>query len=304
MCLWCSTAAANKRKILQWSLGSVALVTTCGRYYLRWRHSHKARLDDLFNGLALFCLLTYFAVCQAKWSTSDPAAALRLWLAQNLLFWTCLYFVKATFLALFWFIFNVSAAFRKAWWTVTVFNFISFWAIFLSQLWQCGNPLVYADPQSCETYFNRPLGVLPPWQIAAYVLAFILHIPSDCLLIALPIFFLRKLQMSRSRKFSVATVLAIGVFDTVLGLTRLITLLCGQLNWPGPTDVARDMIFIDVAGILEPAVAVIVCALPIYRLLLPACQRNGEEETELQRNAARMGTVTTVEASKPCRSLV
>ena len=110
--------------------------------------------------------------------------------------------------------------------------------------------------------------------------------------------------MSRSRKISVGAVLGIGVFDTLLGLTRLITLLCNQLNWPEPTDIARYKItVVDVVGVFEPAVAVIVCALPVYKLLLPCFKEREQDETELQRNAATMGTVTTVESNQASQVL-
>ena len=292
----------KKRKILQWTLGSVAVITTCGRYYLRWQHFHETRLDDLFNGLALASLLTYFAICQAKWSNTDPIGSLKLWLAQNLLFWVCLYLVKATFLSLYWSIFNVSPTFRKVWWPVLVYNVVAFSTMFLGQLWQCGNPLLYADPLSCKSYSNRPAGVLSPSQTANFVFAFALHIVSDCRLVALPILFLKKLRMSRSRKISVAAVLGIGVIDTLLGLVRLIVLLCASLRLPSPTDIARDDT-LNVMGGLEPTIAVIDSALPVYRVLLPPSRKSREHETELQRNIAAMATVATIELSQAPPSL-
>lgn len=55
-------------------------------------------------------------------------------------FWLTIYFVKASFLALYWAIFEVSTKFRLAWMVVTAYTLISFLITFLAIFWSCGKP--------------------------------------------------------------------------------------------------------------------------------------------------------------------
>ena len=72
--------------------------------------------------------------------------ALKMALVNVNMFWATVYLVKGAFLALYWTVFKVSPAFRKAWWIITVFNLVSYFAIFMSTFWQCNNPRILFDP--------------------------------------------------------------------------------------------------------------------------------------------------------------
>lgn len=183
-------------------------------------------------------------------------------LAAGMLGWTTLYLVKASFLALCRSVFNVSRGFRMAWWIVTAYTFITYWPIVLSTLWQCGDPLQYADYQTCNewtvTNGNR-------FSAVTAEIALALHISSDCLILGLPLPMIRRLQMSRVQRMSIAAVFALVAVDIIMGIMRNATYICSVLG----TDYNYCTYVTVVMSICEPSIAVIVCALPAYRVLLP-----------------------------------
>lgn len=219
--------------------------------------------------------------------TTDPVLSLKTYLAENMLMWTTLYLVKACFLALIWFIFNVSEGFRKAWWAVTVYTFLTFWPIFLSEVWQCGNPADYANPEACSSagLWFSPLSPL-------YV-RFALHISSDVFVLLLPVARIRKMQVSKGKKISIAAVFAITIIDIFSGIARNIIIIC-SFNDIGDSQALEDAD--RILGVIEPALAVAVCTLPVYRSLFkPRMHRN--EDFEPLHNAA--GTDDTRLPYKP-----
>lgn len=117
-----------------------------------------------------------------------------------------------------------------------------------------------------------------------------LHVLSDCLVLALPIAFIKKLHMSTSKKISIAGIFAIAVIDIVVGIIRIVSVLQKNLSVnleTGYVDSVSDLMA-DWLSIFEPAIAVIVCALPTYRVLLPSTQKRRREQMELQQNDATL----------------
>ena len=175
-----------------------------------------------------------------------------------------MYLVKASFLALCWYVFSPSASFRKAWWVVAIYTFLTFWPVFLSELWQCGSPSQYADVQAC-THSNEDQAVW--WRIDPLAFRFAFHISSDVFILALPLVFIRKIQTSRARKLSVAGIFALIIIDIICGILRNAGALCASLNVTTTDTCISIGLVMDVC---EPTIAVIVCALPAYRALLPS----------------------------------
>ena len=190
--------------------------------------------------------------------SDDIGFPLRIQLAMDTLFWITLYLVKASFLALMWCIFKVSAGFRKAWWTVAIYTFVTFWIIFLSRFWQCGSPSTYDNPQACD------LDSLLQEQKAEIFIAFTFHISSDLPILILPIAQIRKLSMPVGRKISVAAVFAIVIIDTAISVARNVATIIAALS--SPTDASANVDII--CGVIEPALAVLVCSLPPYKALV------------------------------------
>lgn len=253
----------NNDQAMAWTFCSIATVATAGRFYLRLRCSRlrQLKLDDLFNGLALACFITFCAAAQVYLVTEDAARQYQLSLALYLLLWSILYLVKASFLALHWYIFSVSVTFRRAWFVVAAYTFLSFWPVVILAAWQCGNPVLYDNPGVCDQYQMLGSGFV----ITAPAVDLALHISSDILILALPLVFIRKLQMSSVQKLSVAGVLVIAIVDILTGLLRNLAVLSYYLDLN--VDVSSDLILFFQT--FEPGLAVIVCAMPVYRVLLP-----------------------------------
>ena len=262
-------------------------MATGGRFYLRWRYSRRAQLDDLFNGIGLLCLIGYCAAVTESLIITDPALWLELYLAQVFLYWTAIYAVKASFLALCWYVFRVSSRFRKAWWIVTVFTFLTYWPIVLPQLWTCGSPADYANPLACSDFLEEGIS---PILIAQAAISLALHASSDFMILLLPLPFIKELQMPRIRKVGVTAVFAIITIDIVVGILKNTAKLCIGLGYN--VDINAQIVI--AMQMCEASIAVIVCALPAYGVLLPSAQRRRTyEKIRLSPNGVNSGQPRT-----------
>ena len=218
-------------------------------------------MDDVFNVIALLCMVGSFATSEINVESEDDVTEMKTYIAAGLLRWTSLYSIKASFLALIRLIFNISSGFRKAWWAVTIYTVLAFWATFLSEWWQCRDPLDYANPSACSSSeFN--------WGRIALILSsmrFALHISSNLLILILPMAQIRKLQLSRRKKIGIVAIFAIIIIDIIGGILRNAFVICDTLN-EGETPVFAWLSHFWY--ICEPALAVAVCTLPVYRSLL------------------------------------
>ncbi|MCJ1326908.1 hypothetical protein MMC10_003574 [Thelotrema lepadinum] len=266
-----------------WTFCSAAIAVTFGRFYLRWRYSRRPGFDDLFNGIGLLCLIGYSAAVTVSLIITDAALWLELFLAQVFLYWTAIYAVKASFLALYWYVFRPSSRFRKAWWIVTVFTFLTYWPIVLPQLWTCGAPSEYANPAACSDFLEEGIS---PILIAQAAIDLALHAASDLLILVLPLPFIENLQMPRARKIGVAAVFAVIMIDIVCGILKNTAKLCLGLGYNADTNAQISVAM----QMCEAAIAVIVCALPAYGVLLPSSRkRRTYEKIQLSPNGVHPG---------------
>jgi hypothetical protein len=143
---------------MAWSLTAVAILLTIGRFALHWSSSKRIRWDDMLNGVAALFLIAFFATWQVlvppsyqaqlyemgesniKPAYVDPTLRPRINLINGLLFWLCIYSVKASFLALYWSIFQVSNPFRVAWGLAVAYNVAGFVVTVVMRLVMCGRP--------------------------------------------------------------------------------------------------------------------------------------------------------------------
>ena len=237
------------------------------------------RLDDIFCGLSLATLLATYIVFSLgpNGSTSDAVLLLKLAVAYQLLRWTTLYLVKASFLALCWHVFNVSETFRKAWWIVVGYTFLSYWPVILNFFWICGDPSKYADPPSCTDLLTTGLGVNA---YSSLIICLTLHTSSELLILALPLPWIKRLQMSTARKWSVTAIFAIVIVDIIMGVIRLSATLCMVLNYHFETSSTVA----NIAQNCEISIAVMVCALPAYGILLKSSRHRDSAPSRMQRH--------------------
>jgi len=161
--------------------------------------------------------------------------------------------VKASFLALYWAIFEVSKKFRMAWWAVTAYTSVAFLATLLASFWNCTKPTHLTNLDDCDaTSFQLILNVQVMWCVLNGV--------GDIMTMILPLGMLRTLHITTAQKLGLIGVTALVFIDIVFDILRTVyTLGATGSGFPDANDVW---------DICEPAIAVIVCALPVYRGLL------------------------------------
>ncbi|MCJ1325354.1 hypothetical protein MMC10_002017 [Thelotrema lepadinum] len=272
---------------LAWTLCLISTTLVLGRYWIRWKLAQKWGWDDILNGVAAVAFICCVAVFQAGldiqyallgFSESPPTQSeidrgMRLDLADNLLFWLTIFFVKASFLATYWKVFSVSRIFRICWWLVAAYTFITFCAIFLSRLWACGQPSEALSFSACSNpMFNQPDLVDLWWWMA-------LMIVGDILIMVLPIGMLAKLNLSLHQRLALAGLFGIVLVDIIFDILR--TVFSVQQTFD-PSFASLSAVF----NLCEPAVAVMVCTLPSYRSLLPT--QLAKRKLDLQRQSKDM----------------
>jgi hypothetical protein len=159
---------------MAWTPTATSVAFTLGRYLIRYYKRKRMGWDDILNGIAVLFLLSFLGTWQiigpplyqqqlyqqGVTSTEPPAidshTFLRVGIANSLLFWCTIYCVKASFLALYWILFNVSDRFRIAWWLVTVYTTAAFLTTFVMAFWKCGSPKDFLNERKSPWYIKSP----------------------------------------------------------------------------------------------------------------------------------------------------
>jgi magnesium-transporting ATPase (P-type) len=141
-----------------------AILLTIGRFRIHWRKNRRFGWDDYFNAIALVFLLiftiTYQLYVPIEYNAQlyalglsdraptnrDQILDMKLNVVNIVMFFSVIYSVKASFLALYWQIFEVSPRFRKAWWCVMVYTLLCYLVSFTAIFWNCGSPAKFLDP--------------------------------------------------------------------------------------------------------------------------------------------------------------
>ncbi|PVH94103.1 hypothetical protein DM02DRAFT_540184 [Periconia macrospinosa] len=250
----------------------LAALFTAGRFIIHWRKNHKLRWDDWFNAVALVFLIAmivlfeiyvpdqYNAILYMKGLSDRKPTKLqavrdmKFNIASMIFFFCTIYAVKASFLALYWQIFEVSARFRIAWLFLTAYTAIGFVVSVVTVFTRCGAPQYFAN--MVEKCSQRSRAVFVGYQS----LWCILNTSGDLLLMILPISILRSLKMGIKQKLGLSFVFALVLIIVVLDILRTVYTLDQNLKEGQDANALW--------GVLEPSIAVIVCALPCYRGLL------------------------------------
>lgn len=153
----------NSLQIMAWTPTAISIAITLGRFLIRHLKRKRMGYDDLLNGIAVLFLLAFLGTWQvigpplyqqqlfqqgltsSKPPSINSQTVLKIGLANSLLFWCTIYCVKASFLALYWIIFNVSDRFRIAWWLVTVYTVVAFLVTFVMTFRKCGSTHEFLD---------------------------------------------------------------------------------------------------------------------------------------------------------------
>ncbi|KAF2729981.1 hypothetical protein EJ04DRAFT_501336 [Polyplosphaeria fusca] len=253
----------------QWTTTAFAFLVTLGRFYVRLA-ARRSNWSDVFHGLAIAFLIAFtstwlvfgfqeynmdlykLGVIKEK----PPERTNRQYqfnAANTIIFWCVIYSVKASFLAFYWSIFEVSGKFRIAWRIAASYTAVSFVVTLLWTFWVCGSPLNYLDPNVCPSAApkHRP-AMLIAWCILDFV--------GDLLLIGIPMIMVRRLGLQTAQKIGLVVIFCIVFVNILLNLLRTVFSLVPSLS-QFPSEY---LLWIW----LQATTAVVVCGLPCFGFLL------------------------------------
>lgn len=135
---------------------ALAILFTLGRFVIHYRKNKRLGLDDAFNGIAAIFLLGFLITWQRYTPAAYQAELYQLGLdktnpaqlpprlfqqynlANGILFWCSIYSAKASLLALYWKVFEISRAFRLMWIGSMAYMILSFIATIMIRVTVCG----------------------------------------------------------------------------------------------------------------------------------------------------------------------
>jgi len=142
---------------------------TVGRYAIRGFNSRRFYWDDAVHLFALLVLIVHgvtnqlsldskAAITTATKQKPKPSQATLLGLYEhnqslstvnNCFLYLVFWIVKFSFLMFYRLLFQTSAPFRKAWWVVAAFSFLTFWVPIGGVLATCAGASTVADYREC-----------------------------------------------------------------------------------------------------------------------------------------------------------
>lgn len=157
---WIAGAELMSFEAFCWSMTALAIALSGLRYWIRLWTPKKYMWDDLTHILALGTFIASVALYQTVFRDGyyieglqrklTPLPSQEVYvdlyarfqhraIAVTILSCTTLWLVKATFLLFYRQIFWIDEPFRKAWWAVTFFIIITYWATVAGVLVRCGS---------------------------------------------------------------------------------------------------------------------------------------------------------------------
>ncbi|KAL8920775.1 MAG: hypothetical protein Q9208_006105 [Pyrenodesmia sp. 3 TL-2023] len=281
-----NTVSVEGLNALLWTLTSLAILLSAGRFAIRYATAGRFHWDDASHLVSLLLLIglaaTYtsgfpYSVRIARINRKEEEAPpltdpfyhtyLQLRLTVTLLVFMVLWSVKATFLIFYRLLFSVSRLFMLMWWAAVALTFATFWVCIGSTFTLCGSASDLYDFKKCSS----PKALQDIRTTYKYWCA--LNVGTDLVVAIVDI--LRTVESLESGTFS------------------------GVALWSS----------------LEVTVAVIVASLPLYRALLTSKGRNsllsrlsGERYKDVDSDGSPAGTerkfleANTISHSKPAVS--
>ncbi|KAI6912940.1 hypothetical protein KC318_g1720 [Hortaea werneckii] len=186
------------------------------------------------------------------------------------LFWTVLWSVKASFLALYSRFFRSKPRYRRAWWCTVVFTALAYIGCWIASAWVSLKSWVRAATddwsfvQTCHppsTYFQFgkcDKAIDDAGSVIAISYSTAVDVLSDILIILLPSGLLRHLQVDKRHKLGLAGIFGIG----------LVRIPCAIIRWTQIVLTARtDPVGLAVWSLAESSISVMIGSLPALKAL-------------------------------------
>ncbi|GKT51421.1 uncharacterized protein ColSpa_11602 [Colletotrichum spaethianum] len=169
------------------------------------------------------------------------------------LFWTILWSVKASFMAVFYRLVKPFTVRRRLWYCVAVFAFLAYIGCWLASALTCSPPSDYFKAGKC----NTPHEV---WmQTFNVIYSTTVDIASDLMIMVLPITVLPSLQLDKKKKVGLGLAFSLAIIIICVAIVRMTQVIQGK---------TVDLVGLAIWGAVETATAVVVGSLPPLKALL------------------------------------
>ncbi|KAL8638334.1 MAG: hypothetical protein Q9228_004511 [Teloschistes exilis] len=159
------------------------------------------------------------------------------------------WFVKLAFMFLFRMVFWTSSMFRRLWWAVMGVLAITIWMPITANFASCGSVSKIYNREACESKYKAQ-GIL-------LISVCVVHVATDLLVMALPLYMIQKLQMTWVKKVSLSAVFGVVLISIAVDILRT-----------AQTLDPRTGLYSPLYYMLEASLTVIASCLPTYKALL------------------------------------
>ncbi|KAI9652943.1 MAG: hypothetical protein M1831_006272 [Alyxoria varia] len=252
-----------------WALTSLACTFYASRIVIRWKVFKRFMLDDAFVTLALLLLLAVsilltieshptFVQQDVQYFHKEPPTDYkqladrytRAQWANAYIFFCGIWTVKGAFLAFYSNLTHNLPTYRKIWWAIVVFTFLTWIGALISYALLFGN-IAYKGPKNRAIYY-----------------AFSSDIVTDVLITLLPLSLAFKAQFPLKRKLALSALFSLGLITTVFCIIRF------AMDEPGKNEYGPT--WLQTWSHVEQAVSVMVACLASFRNLVASQDRSSD----------------------------
>ncbi|MCJ1478831.1 hypothetical protein MMC13_007515 [Lambiella insularis] len=255
---------------INWALTGIAAGFTIARFSIRLYISRGSftkwsLMDDISHSLSLIFLvvhgftntnaviaknnLTALVAAEPPAPTAEVLLNYRYRWKENIIndvfLYLTLWLVKFSFLFFYRQLFDISTGFRKAWWVVMVFTFITLWVPLGGIFGVCAGANTEADWYACNALVN-PVRA----QRLEYTCGII--VASDLAIMGLPLWMLHRMKLRPLQRAGLAFVFSFATVIVAIDILRTAESIAGN-----------QVLYI----ILEINFSVIIACLPTFRAL-------------------------------------
>jgi len=271
-----------------WAGFSLACGFVLLRCHVRIKENRRLFSDDYWLLAALF-FLAVNAILQTLqtpslyyliYASSGEAPAgkalmdegnvyVRYQFAIILIFFTIIWSVKYSFLALYYRLFKGLTMYRGIWWVVVNFAALAYVGCWFASIWTCHPPSTYFDfgmhyiLRKCamERRANFDSGqCAKPIDIEGSVISIsystAVDVLTDLIIMALPYKLLVSLRVSRAQRFALIGIFSVGCIVIACALVRLTQIV---------SHARSDPVGLAVWGVVESSMSVVVGSLPALK---------------------------------------
>jgi hypothetical protein len=185
-----------------------------------------------------------------------------------LLFFTIIWSVKYSFLALYYRLFKGLSTYRRVWWVVVCFAAMAYIGCWITSIWTCHPPSTYFDfgnPLLSLKHADGSVLIWPgqcakPIDLEGSVISIsystAVDVLTDLMIMVLPYKLLVSLRVSKVQRFALVGIFSVGCIVIACSLIRLTQIVA---------HARSDPVGLAVWGIVESSMSVVVGSLPALK---------------------------------------